>query len=82
MIAADVEAIFVGIASADYACFEVVAAWWGDGCVGGTGKVDGEGEREVDDEEEGRECELHCERFCSRFCFFTEEEKRYLGRIE
>lgn len=35
MIAADVEVIFVGIPGPDYAGFEVVAAWWSEGCIGG-----------------------------------------------
>lgn len=35
MIAADVEVILVGIADPDYAGFEIVAAWWSEGCIGG-----------------------------------------------
>lgn len=35
MIAADVEVIFVGVSGPDYAGFEVVAAWWSEGCIGG-----------------------------------------------
>ena len=34
MIGADVEIIFVGVAIVENAGLEVVAAWWGDGCVG------------------------------------------------
>lgn len=49
MITTDVETIFVGIALADYAGLEVVAAWWSDGCiagrVGGIWKGDSKGQR-------------------------------------
>lgn len=74
VVAADVEIVFVSIAIADYACLEVVTAWWSDGriggCVGGTGRSDSESEREIDDEEEGRECERHCSKcLCFRICF-------------
>ena len=34
MVAAHVEAVFVGVAGADDAGFEVVAAWGSDGCSG------------------------------------------------
>ena len=35
MIAANVEVIFVGVAVVEDDGFEVVAAWWGECCVGG-----------------------------------------------
>lgn len=67
MIAADVEVVFVGTAIPDHAGFEVVAAWWSEGCVGRrvgwSRRGDGEGEGQVDEGDKGRECEVHCECF-------------------
>ena len=64
VIAADVEAVLVGVAVAFDLCLEVVAAWGGDGsvgsCVGWIGWR-GEGESRWEGEEggEGWESELH-----------------------
>ena len=35
VIAANIEMVFIGVAIADYAGSEVVAAWWSEGCIGG-----------------------------------------------
>ena len=73
MIAADVEAIFVGIAIANYACLEVVTAWWSDGCIGGcvcgARRGGSESEREIENEQGGREYEMHRKCLGSRFSF-------------
>lgn len=46
VIAADVEVVFVGVAVIQDDGLEVVAAWWGECCVGGGVCVEGEGEGE------------------------------------